>query len=568
MTYTLQDINESYTELVTEDLNFKKKVIDTLSVFEEGYQFMPAFRAGVYDGKKRFYTIVDSNIRFPKGLVAYVIKDLQGHNYPFVYNNSTEALDITLEDFQKFVDSLNLPFPPYDYQIKAAFDMTRDKRGVQQAATGAGKSLIIYLFLMFMKKMNKKSLLVVPSISLTLQMKGDFEDYGMEDADDLIKLIGGEFNNKDLSTHPITISTWQSLYQMKAKDFEIFDAISVDEAHTVRGDALQKIINNAANAQWKVGLTGTVPRTRVEKLQLLGTLGRVYKVISPQGLIERGLATPVFINLLYMNYSQSDREFVKKEKMKYPDEDKYIAQHLSRNAKIAALMYKLTQKNGGENVLTLFNKVEHGKLILRQAVALKNPGVQFELLDKLTPKPLKEAIELWEMNQSMRFYINQSLDKSDLMKIMKTAEKHLNKDDAASFLRSIHSLTDLNIYFIYGGVEGSAREEIRKILEEKTGVQIIASYGTTSTGINYKNLHHLVLAASTKSFIRLSQTVGRGMRKHESKSGVHIWDVVDDLTYETARTKKENYMLRHSYERIEIYRENEYPLSEKEIFLN
>ena len=342
--------------------------------------------------------------------------------------------------------------------------------------------------------------------------------------------------------------------------------LNVSNCHTVRGDALQNIINNATNASWKVGVTGTVPRNRVEKLQLLGTLGRVYKVITPQGLIDRGLATPVFINLIYLVYNQIDKDYIKQQKMKYPDEEKFIASHIPRNLKVASLMHKLTRKNGGENILALFTKVDHGKLLLENAIANKTGNRDFKLLDKFTPKPLKEAMQYWS-EVGGTSYINQEISEKDKEKILKNARKEFDESDSQGFLASIKSLKDLDIYFIYGGVDGSAREEIRKVLEEKTGVQIIASYGTTSTGVNYKNLHHLVLTSSTKSFIRLSQTVGRGMRKHDSKSAVHIWDVIDDITYETARSKKENYALKHSYERIEIYRENGYPLTEKEIFL-
>ena len=187
MTYKLTDINESYTELETDDINFKKKVIDTLSVFMEGYQFMPAFRAGVHDGKKHFYEIMsNTNIKFLKGLVGYIEKDLRNHNYPYTYETTTVITEISFAEFEVFVNSLDLPFPPYDYQLKSAFDMVKYRRGVQQAATGAGKSLILYIFMMWMLKNNKKSLLVVPTISLTLQMKGDFEDYGMKNADKLI----------------------------------------------------------------------------------------------------------------------------------------------------------------------------------------------------------------------------------------------------------------------------------------------------------------------------------------------------------------------------------------------
>lgn len=102
-------------------------------------------------------------------------------------------------------------------------------------------------------------------------------------------------------------------------------------------------------------------------------------------------------------------------------------------------------------------------------------------------------------------------------------------------------------------------------IELNKGTQIIASSATTSVGVNFKNLHHIVLASSTKSFIRLNQTIGRGMRKHDSKSVVQIWDIIDDISYKTPRSKKDNYALVHSYERIEIYRDNGYPIKEKEL---
>jgi hypothetical protein len=122
MNYVLKDINESYTELETDDLQFKKKVIDTLSVHVEGYQFSPAYRAGIWDGLKKFYTIEpNTNIRFPKGLVQYIIADLEENNYSYEYDCSDEETDITEDEFNDFLDTLDLPFAPYDYQIKAAY---------------------------------------------------------------------------------------------------------------------------------------------------------------------------------------------------------------------------------------------------------------------------------------------------------------------------------------------------------------------------------------------------------------------------------------------------------------
>ncbi|MEA3387393.1 MAG: DEAD/DEAH box helicase family protein, partial [Patescibacteria group bacterium] len=255
MKYKLIDINESFTELETDDIVFKKKIINTLSVFEEGYKFTPQFRAGVWDGKKCFSKIMpNKNIRFMKGLVDYIIKDLIENKCEYEYNSITKNTNINFEEFTSFVKTLNIPFEPYDYQLKASFNMIKYKRGVSQAATSSGKSLMLYMFIMWHLKNNHKTILVVPTISLTLQMRGDFVDYGLEKhykVDDVIKVIGGEFNNKDLETHPIVISTWQSLQYLKEEEFNIFNVIAVDESHTVKSEVLGNIVNHSKNAQWK-----------------------------------------------------------------------------------------------------------------------------------------------------------------------------------------------------------------------------------------------------------------------------------------------------------------------------
>ena len=56
------------------------------------------------------------------------------------------------------------------------------------------------------------------------------------------------------------------------------------------------------------------------------------------------------------------------------------------------------------------------------------------------------------------------------------------------------------------------------------------------------------------------------MRLHASKSMVNIYDCVDILT-STGVGEKSNYVLKHFYERLSYYMEDEYPVNEKEIIL-
>ena len=86
-----------------------------------------------------------------------------------------------------------------------------------------------------------------------------------------------------------------------------------------------------------------------------------------------------------------------------------------------------------------------------------------------------------------------------------------------------------NTYYIDGGVENSDREVFKDMMEAHNDVIIVASYGTFATGIDLKNVHHIVFVESTKAEITIRQAVGRGMRFLIGKNVVVIWDIIDDL---------------------------------------
>jgi superfamily II DNA or RNA helicase len=113
---------------------------------------------------------------------------------------------------------------------------------------------------------------------------------------------------------------------------------------------------------------------------------------------------------------------------------------------------------------------------------------------------------------------------------------------------------DRKVFFVYGGTDTQTREDIRAITENEKDAIIIASYGTFSTGINIRNIHNIVFASPSKSRIRVLQSIGRGLRQSKNKDSVKLFDIADDLTYKTKR----NFTLRHFYERINIYKEEQF----------
>lgn len=109
-------------------------------------------------------------------------------------------------------------------------------------------------------------------------------------------------------------------------------------------------------------------------------------------------------------------------------------------------------------------------------------------------------------------------------------------------------------FFIYGKTDVEVREETRKIVETETNAIIIASYGTFSTGINIKNLHSIIFASPSKSRVRNLQSIGRGLRKSDTKDSAVLYDIADDLSWK----KKQNYTLKHLEERVKIYTEEKF----------
>lgn len=509
MTYLIEDINECTSMLYEADEDLIKFVSKQLSCYMQGYQFMPAYRAGLTDGKKHFYKIMGVNIVFPKGLstLLCVLLEKKGYKithkkmqYPDILPNNTE--------FNNFVDSLALPFKPFDYQYSSAFDSIVNYRQINKLATGSGKSLIQYALTRYFISKGLRVVILVPRIMLVEQMYADFQQYGWKDIDDFAVKIGGD--NKVQSFDSIlTLSTWQSLMN-RASIFRDVDVLIVDEVHGAAGSSTdenvyEKIIFSASEgARYRLGFTGTVPDNAVSKMSLMASIGPVKTYITTRQLIDRGLATPVIIKFLFFNYTMDNRKIVKR--LKYPDEVKYFNNHIHRNNVLAKVINKVSEEG---NTIVLVDNVDYGETLAEQLLLLR--GITAEV------KELKKADNPYK------------------------------------------------IYIINGSTKGKEREKIRNLLENDNNNILIGTSSILSTGVNIKNLHNLFLTSGGKSFIQINQAIGRLLRTHISKSLVKIWDIVDDCTIKNRSSTSKNYRYKQWEERMSIYREHDYDYTEKEI---
>lgn len=128
-------------------------------------------------------------------------------------------------------------------------------------------------------------------------------------------------------------------------------------------------------------------------------------------------------------------------------------------------------------------------------------------------------------------------------------------------------LPEKKIIYIDGKVKIDDREIAREIAEAQSNVVILASYGVFAVGVNIKNLHNIIFASSTKSFTRVCQSIGRGLRTHQSKEILNVYDLIDDLSFKEDKRHYDNYLLGHGKDRLKIYQNEGFPTQNLQISL-
>jgi superfamily II DNA or RNA helicase len=115
-----------------------------------------------------------------------------------------------------------------------------------------------------------------------------------------------------------------------------------------------------------------------------------------------------------------------------------------------------------------------------------------------------------------------------------------------------------NSVFVSGATKAADRKEQYDEVAESSDKVIIATYGVAAVGINIPRIFNLVLLEPGKSFVRVIQSIGRGIRKAHDKDFVQIWDITS-----TCRFAK-----RHLTKRKAFYKEANYPFKVDKIDWN
>jgi len=109
--------------------------------------------------------------------------------------------------------------------------------------------------------------------------------------------------------------------------------------------------------------------------------------------------------------------------------------------------------------------------------------------------------------------------------------------------------------FVSGAMKTNDRKEQYDEVKTADNKIIVATYGVAAVGINIPRIFNLVLIEPGKSFVRVIQSIGRGIRKAEDKDHVEIWDI----------TSSAKFSKRHMATRKKYYDEAGYPFQVQKV---
>lgn len=465
--------------------------------FVKNYRFNPKFKNGTWDGKINFMV----GRYLPATSYKYLMEICEKFHFDCQIEGLENLFDLEIDydDFKSCMDDLfqNSKKKPRYYQIDAAFNMLRNRRCMIQLATGGGKTFIAFMVFMYLLYYKKS----VSKVCMVVPKV----DLVLQPTGDFNEYNNGKFDLKIQQIYSgckitpdanIFIGTYQSLRDECPEYFNQFGCILTDECHTATSASQIKIMD-MVKAPYRFGVSGTIPGTKyADGLTLIKNFGPIVIDISAVQLQEEGFISKCKITQIRLDYTNEQQKEAFKNAKKQ-------YQQIGNGAK----MYKLEDDFVNESTK------------------------RFSVIMKLISSTDKNTMVLFK-----------------------------NKDYGKKIFKWLKENTTKMIYYIDGDIDKKVRAEIRDRMERKNDVVLVASFGTSSTGISIDNIFNVFFVSSYKSMSTVLQSIGRGLRKNDSigKNFVKIYDMSDDLY-------KGCYEISHARERLKLYDMAGYPFEIKNL---
>jgi len=349
------------------------------------YFHMPQYRSGFWDGTISVFNKQTRTI--PYGLFFDYLKFHKNYENP---PELKVAPDVKrLFKGPKLKPKYDLELYPYDYQIdciQAALDHTK---GIIRSATASGKSLMIAYIIKTLAEAytyeKNRSIIIVPTKGLITQFVKDLTGYGIEES-----LIGLVYAKSKQFTHPIVVSTWQTLSKNHDK-LPLYKTLIVDEVHGAKSHELKKIVSKAKHAKYRLGFTGTLHSGRLDNLNVKSFLGPILREYSADDLAELGHIAECTVNVFNIEYEDFEERF----SGDYND----VKDDLFQNTYRLDLLHHLVQ-GLDSTVLLLVGKVEKEGVVLKEYFDSHNVDKEVVFLSGKTSTD--EEREFWRQEATKR----------------------------------------------------------------------------------------------------------------------------------------------------------------------
>lgn len=500
-------VNEVFFGIIVEDAGIKMELREYFSFFIPNAKFNPKVKAKIWDGRIFLYDIRYSRLHI--GLFweffkfcddrKYKIEFLDNPRAEEYYGNLKDTVIPKKPDAEDIAILDSIPFvynTPRDYQMKAVIQAISTKRQIILSPVGSGKSsMIYYLSLWHIQKNKSPVLILVPTIGLVAQMAKDFQIYAKGNLpEDFIYSIyaGQEKERIDHKKSPIVISTWQSVIAIQQKNNRSVSSGGYSLKEFL--DPYKMIIVDEVHTAEAKSLT-TILESSTESNYRFGFTGTLRESRSSE-LQLKGLIGNTY-RTLHTHDLQQRKELANLQidchVLKYPD-------------------------------------------TIKQAFVKAKYDYKKEIDFILQSNLRNEYICRLALNQNGNTLI-----------LFQYVENHGKK--IFEKLRMLCDSDDRKLFFISGSSPVKDREYMREIVETQKNAIITASVQVLATGTNIVNLENLIFASSTKSSIRVIQSIGRVLRISDTKQNAKVFDIIDDISWKSKR----NFVLEHGLKRIETY---------------
>lgn len=490
-------LDEVYVLIVGLQPNHIEWFVNKYSIFAENYFFNPLYKLGRWSGKIKFFGKDGKTYLY---LLNQLLPDIKNLGYTLQLEDlrQTEAYypePITTDIFSHISHlDTNNPIKLRDYQVDAVNAVLQDGNGIILASTSAGKTFITAAICTVYGNLGLKTLTIVPNRDLIRQTKADYDNFLLDT---------GEYSGKHKTlNHQHIVSTWQALKNNPLL-ITTFQVVIVDECHGAKGPTLSKILTeHAGSIPHRFGVTGTLPKDPCDLMAVHLALGQVKYTILAHTLMNEGVLSTIQIDILQLE------EDLTKEYDTWCKEE------------CISIGRKPTYKEFKDGYFGDFDSE-------RSYIRRKENRIEW-IADLLLTK----------------------LDKSGNV---------LCLVDNIPFGRRIAALIPNSIFINGKDVRDPIkRQKVYDLFKTRDDLIVIATVNIAGTGLSINRIFNLITIDIGKSFIRVIQAIGRGLRKADDKSHVSYTDICSDLKY----GKK------HVTERIKFYKEARYPYKKYKVEYN